>query len=234
LATAIADEILDRNPCRVVGAGVERSPERPIATLAEIEALANTVGRRWRAMVLLAAWCGLRFGELIALRRSDVDLLCGAVRVERTVVELTSGKRILGPPKTRAGLRTVAIPPHVLPEIEAHLEAYVGPEPDSLMFAGERGGGFIRRSWWSTHWKAARESVGVDLRFHDLRHTGNTLAASTGPSTRELMARMGHASSSAALRYQHATWDRDQAIARALSDLAAREGPDGVSTLPFS
>jgi len=75
-------------------------------------------------------------------------------------------------------------------------------------------------------WHPACEAVGIEgLRFHDLRHTGNTLAAATGASTRELMARMGHASPRAALIYQHASADRDAAIARALSDLAAAQKP---------
>jgi len=72
-----------------------------------------------------------------------------------------------------------------------------------------------------------------ELHFHDLRHTGNTLAAATGASTKELMSRLGHASAQAALRYQHATRERDQAIADALSEMVSesigqpRTGPDG-------
>lgn len=78
-------------------------------------------------------------------------------------------------------------------------------------------------------WQPACQTVGIDgLRFHDLRHTGNTLAAATGASTRELMARMGHASPRAALIYQHATADRDAAIAKALSDLATVKEPAPV------
>ncbi len=66
----------------------------------------------------------------------------------------------------------------------------------------------------ATDWGRACRRTGIDgLRFHDLRHTGNTLAAATGASTKELMSRMGHASSRAALIYQHATRDRDAAIA---------------------
>jgi integrase len=79
----------------------------------------------------------------------------------------------------------------------------------------------IKRSSFRSVWLLARKNAGLpNLRFHDLRHTGNTLAAATGASTRELMARMGHSSMRAALIYQHATTDRDAAIAAALSDLA--------------
>jgi integrase len=79
-------------------------------------------------------------------------------------------------------------------------------------------------------WRQARIVVGLtDLHLHDLRHAGNTWAATTGASTKELMARMGHASASAALRYQHATADRDRAIAHALSGLAR---PAVVTSIP--
>ena len=76
----------------------------------------------------------------------------------------------------------------------------------------------------------AREQAGLpDFRFHDLRHTGNTLAAATGASTKELMARMGHASMRAALIYQHATADRDAAIAADLSRLANGQDVDAAT-----
>jgi integrase len=94
------------------------------------------------------------------------------------------------------------------------------PGRHGLVFVGPKGGQLRRGNFRRSVWQPAVICVGVpDLRFHDLRHTGNTLAAATGASTRELMSRMGHASSRAALIYQHATRDRDAAIAAALSDL---------------
>ena len=73
----------------------------------------------------------------------------------------------------------------------------------------------MRRATLYTAWRRATSSVGITgLRFHDLRHTGNTLAAATGASTKELMSRMGESSSRAALIHQHATQDRDAVIAR--------------------
>ncbi len=135
---------------------------------------------------------------------------------------LRGGTMILGPPKTAAGHRRVVIPPHIVVEVEAHLEAWVGADPEDLMFT-TRAGEKLRPYMVQRAWEAARKAVGVEhLRFHDLRHTGNTLAAATGASTKELMARMGHASPQAALIYQHATEDRDRAIAEALSEMAGR------------
>ena len=222
LNTAVADELITRNPCRVRGAGQDRSAERPIATVEQVAALAGTVDERLRALVLLAAWCGLRRAELLALTRRDVDLLHGTVRVERSMHTLRDNSVVVGPPKTAAGTRTVAIPPHIVPDLDAHLADFVKSSPDALLFT-ERKGGPLRIYTLDRAWRRARLAVGVPhLRLHDLRHTGNTLAAATGASTRELMVRMGHASPQAALIYQHATADRDRAIAEALSGLAEK------------
>jgi len=126
-----------------------------------------------------------------------------------------------GPPKTAAGRRRVSIPPHVLPEIERHLQRHVGSGPDSPLFVGPTGG-VLYRGVFARSWRRARTTVGVEhLHFHDLRHTGNTLAATAGASTKELMVCMGHANPRAALIYQHATTERDKAITQALSELAA-------------
>jgi integrase len=223
LGTAVEDGIIGRNPCAIRAAGVERSPERPVATLAQVEALANAVDDQYRAMVLLGTFCGLRLGELLALTRKCFDLdECGEVKVSESLLELSNGRIGVGPPKSDAGNRSVAIPPHLIPVIADHLESWVGPDPDDIVFRGQKGG-WLRRSQWNKYWLRACGKVGVQgLRFHDLRHTGNTLAASTGASTRELMKRLGHSSPKAALRYQHATRERDVEIAVALSDLVQR------------
>ncbi|WP_276969487.1 tyrosine-type recombinase/integrase [Ferrimicrobium acidiphilum] len=219
LNTAVTDERITRNPCRVEGAGVERAAERPTATIAEVDALTQAMPERLMALVLLAAWCGLRRGELLGLRRKDVDLKHGTVRVETTRQQLRDGTVVVGPPKSQAGLRTVAVPPHITLALVKHLDCYVSPEPDALLFTGIKGGP-LRVHVLQKSWDQARRSIGrSDLHLHDLRHSGNTWAAATGASTRELMARMGHASPRAALIYQHATEDRDRAIAAALSSL---------------
>ena len=137
-----------------------------------------------------------------------------------------------GPLKTAAGLRRVAIPPHVLPEIERHLRRYVGSGRDSPLFIGPKGG-VLYRGVFARSWRRARTAVGVEhLHFHDLRHTGNTLAATAGASMKELMIRMGHANPRAALIYQHATAERDKAIAEALSELAGRSRTPPLRLVP--
>ncbi len=219
LGTAESDGLIARNPCRVSGAGQERSPERPTASVAEATALAVAMPAPLACLVHLAAWCGLRRGELLALRRRDVDILQRVVHVERSMAQLADGTILIKEPKTRVGRRPVAVPPHLVPVLEAHLRLHVNSSPEALVFTGDKGGP-LRANVLQAAWNTARRQVGrPDLHMHDLRHSGNTWAAATGASTAELMARMGHASPAAALRYQHATRERDRAIADALTAL---------------
>lgn len=219
LNTALDDGLIAKNPCRIKQAGIERSPERPVATVEQVLDLCDAMGGKYRALVLLATFAGLRVGEILGLTRSSLDLDAGTVTVTRQLQELAGGEFHTAPPKTDAGRRTIALPAFVVPQLREHVEAYAGPGPDGLLFLGEEGGPLRRAVLWR-HWQAAIAQVGMkEFHLHDLRHTGNTLAAATGASTKELMARMGHASAEAALRYQHATARRDAAIADALDQM---------------
>lgn len=236
--TAVVEGEIPRNPCMIPGASAESSPERPIATVQQVFALAEAVGDRWRALVLLATFCGLRFGELAALTRDRLDLRHATVTITEDLDEL-GGRLQPGDVKSAASRRSVAIPAAIVPDLEHHLAMYAQSGRDALVFVGPLGGPLRRGNFRRSVWQPATQLVGVpQLRFHDLRHTGNTLAAATGASTRELMARMGHASSRAALIYQHATRDRDAAIAGALSDLitgaATSDRPGAVPILRTS
>lgn len=137
LATAVTDELVGRNPCMVKGAAQERSPERPMVSIAEVDALVTAMPERWRIAVELAAWCHLRVGEVLGLERRDIDLLHGAVRVERTAYDV-NGRLYLGPPKTAAGKRVVSVPPHILPVLERHLEAHVSADPGTPLLTGQK------------------------------------------------------------------------------------------------
>lgn len=218
--TAVADEVVSANPCRIRGAGGVRSKhDTKVASLGELEVIVAHLPDRYRPMILLAAWCGLRFGELAELRRGDIDLEAGLLRVQRGVTR-TGGDVHVGDPKSRAGIRAVSIPPHLLPVLEGHLSRHVGAAGEALLFPA-RGGQHMAPSSLYRVWYPAREAAGrPDLSFHDLRHTGATLAAATGATLADLMARLGHSTPGAALRYQHAVQDRDKAIAAALSGFA--------------
>lgn len=216
MATAVDDELIRRNPCRIKGAGMPDTPERAVIPLVKVAEIIEATPDRYRALVLLGTFAGLRWGELAGLRRTNLDLDAATVRVVGSLAELNGGKLVETSPKSRAGHRVVAIPTEIIPDLRSHLDMYAQPSPDGLVFVGPKGA-MLRRSGFSRTWNKIRTEVGLpDLHFHDLRHVGNTLAASTGASLRELMTRMGHASTRAALIYQHASHDRDNLIARAL------------------
>ena len=229
LNTALRDELIARNPCQVENASADRSEERPVATIPEVTRVVEAMPPRLRAAVLLASWCSMRRGEIIGLERRDIDLRQGMISIERSATWARGGL-LIGPPKTRAGYRRIAIPSNILGQIEEHLARYVCPEPSAPLITNESGTR-LRPGTLNTAWNEARMTIGrEDLRFHDLRHSGATWVAIAGATTKELMHRVGHSSPAAALRYQHATQDRDVIVARALAELGvAANGNPGIS-----
>jgi integrase len=219
LQTAVQDELIAKNPCVLKGASVERPAERPVATVSQVYELADAIEPQYRAMVLLATFAGLRLGELRALKKKRLDVLHLKVHVVEQYQQLSNGALVIGPPKTDAGRRVVAIPRAIVPDLETHIHSYAARGKDGLVFIGTEGQPIRLATFYKAWGKAVREVGLEDFHFHDLRHTGNTLAAATGASTKELMSRMGHTSPRAALIYQHATRDRDAVIASALSDV---------------
>lgn len=220
LGTAVEDEKIAANPCHIRGAGTSRRVKqiRP-ATLAELETIARAMPEKYRPMVMLASWCALRFGELVELRRKDLDLANGVIRVRRGVVR-TGGQVIVGTPKSDAGVRDVAIPPHLIPMLRDHINSMPMRGRDALLFPAADGESHLAPSTLYRVFYKAREAAGrPDLRWHDLRHTGAVLAAQTGATLADLMGRLGHSTPAAALRYQHTALDRDSQIAAALSRL---------------
>ncbi|WP_280258675.1 site-specific integrase [Nocardia wallacei] len=213
------DQAITVNPCQIRGAGSDRAKERSVATTAEVTALVDAITPYYRAAVLIAAWCGLRRGEIIGLQVRDVDLVANELRVRRNRVELLeSDEAFDADPKTDAGKRPVSIPPHLRPYLVEHLEKWAG---DPWLFVGRDGQRMRGNAIYQAHVRA-RNKVGVDVSFHDLRHTGQTLAAATGATLADLKKRMGHASNAAAARYMHAVDGRDAEVAQELSRLAAR------------
>lgn len=219
LNVAVNDGAIERNPCLIPGAGNQSSPERSIATPAQVATLIDATTPRYRAAVALGAWCGLRRGEICGLQVSDVDLKAGTITVRRNRVELLeSGRKFDKDPKSEAGKRTVSIPPHVLPLLRDHVNEFSA----GGHFFADANGDQARGNTVYQAFVRARRFAGVDISFHDLRHTGQSLAAATGASLIDLKKRLGHSSLAAAQRYMHAVEGRDVAIAQALSDLAGR------------
>ena len=224
LNTAVADGALAKNPCAIRGAGIEDPDERPILEVAEVEALAAAIEPHLRALVMTAAYAGLRRGELLALRRRDVDLLHGTLPVRKQVDR--AGRE--SDPKTRAGKRTRPLPGFLVDELTAHLDQWTPPEKDARVFVGVQGGP-LSTLVLNLAFKAAREKVGLErVTLHDLRHFSGTYFAQMGATTREIMGHLGHASPAAAMRYQHDAASRGQELAKRMDAAvrAAREVPD--------
>ena len=159
--------------------GVMRTAPERYATRAEaVRALWKMAGegradsnqdRRFRAMVLLATFASLRWGEVTALHRADLDLEARTVRIRAAYVRRESGPLVLGPLKSRAGRRIVGIPAAIVPDIEHHLAVYVKPDPGVLVFPGIMGGPIRRQNFNKlTGWAHAVEALGLPgLHFHD-------------------------------------------------------------------
>ena len=163
---------------------------------------------------------GLRWAEMVGLRVKDIDFERRRIRVSENAVEV-DGIIEVGTPKSHKR-RTVPFPHLLDPALRPLVE---GKGPDELVFADKRGMYLRRtrvstasRSWFVT----ARIAAGIpQMTIHDLRHTGATLAAATGATLADLMARLGHSTPGAAMIYQHSVSDRDKAIVAALSAMVS-------------
>jgi integrase len=224
LNTAADDGLIRRNPCRVKGAGLDKSPERPVLTIQQVMALADAIQPRYRALILVAVFGSLRWGELAALHRCDIDMRARTIRVDRSLTELPGGGYLYGPPKSEAGKRCVIFPDIIDAVLEAHLTNFAGPDADDLVFTSVTGTPLRHNNFRRRVWLPVLAEVGLaDLHFHDLRHTGNQRTAVAGATLREMMDRMGHSSTRAALIYMHGSDARQRQIASEVSRLAQAE-----------
>jgi integrase len=220
MATAVEDGSIRVNPCNIRGAGSYEPDERPTVDISVVFALADVIQPRYRLAVLLATFASLRYGEIIGLQRRHLLVRDGKVRVAQQAIQTNDGRTFDGDPKARS-IRTVTLPDFMTAEVEDHLRRYVGRSPNAYVFLGPKGARPTRSNFHRI-WDKARRSVGVPgLHLHDLRHTGNTLAAETGATLRELMDRMGHRSTRAALIYLHARDHRDKEIAMGIDQMVA-------------
>jgi integrase len=146
------------------------------------------------------------------------------VRVTRQLPEVRGRGLAFGPAKSRASTRVVAIPELIIPVIRWHLSCFAQKEAEGLVFTSSRGQPMWNSQFRGRVWLPALREVGLTgTHFHDLRHSGNTLAASAGASVRELMDRMGHDSERAAMIYLHGSDERQHVIAGTLSKLVRGE-----------
>lgn len=229
LDTAVADGHITVNPAVIRGAGSVTAKKQPvILDVAEVAALADAIDEKYRALVLISAWCGLRWGEVTELRHADFDADCAVITVERAVVH-SGGKCIVGTTKAKRG-RKVVTPPHIRDAITVHLAAAENSAADALAFPADRSC-HLNDKTFRRYFAAALKTIGRDGKtkpkpaIHDLRHFAGTQTARVG-NLRETMERLGHSTVKASMTYQNLVSGRDVAVAEALSELAAPKKPE--------
>ncbi|WP_165763283.1 MULTISPECIES: tyrosine-type recombinase/integrase [unclassified Nocardioides] len=228
------DELIDRSPVRIQKASTARvkNPQKP-SPVDEMATIVDNMPERLRLFIVLAAFAGMREGEIFELRRSDIRSTSGSISVTRKIEKDADPQadgacpncgRVIGPPKTEKGTRVVHLPPAFLPLLRAHLLAHTAPGADGLLFPGERKDHMSAR-YLLDRYAIARKAAGrSDLTIHGLRHSALTLAGQHGATGAELQARAGHASQAAMAIYQHATADRDRQLADRLGETVAASG----------
>jgi integrase len=230
LETAVRDGLIPKNPCQVVKGRAYRPRERTVASPAEVQQLAALMPPAYAAAVILASWSGLRFGEMFALARRHVNLVEHTVTVERSLLFLPGQPVGFGIPKTATSNRTVALPAFVVEALAAHMETRVGSSPEALLFAWHDGTPLTYARISGMFRRARAVIARTELTWHDLRHTGASLAYSVGSSAVDVQARLGHATMRAAAIYAHASGERDRMLAQRINDAYAIEA-DGVPRL---
>lgn len=226
MGAAMDDELIQANPVQIKGAGSKsRARELPQLTRAEFDALANAVPDRYRAFVLLGGWCGLRFGELAELRRSDLDLSKRVVHVRRAITTV-GGEVVVGEPKSGSGRRTVPIPASIVPDLKAHRDEHAQFGRDGLLFPAADGKSHLATSTLHRVYKPAAAMAGrPELRVHDLRHFGAIMYARAGATLGELQQRLGHSTAQAALVYQSMVSERGTELTARMDALAKAHTP---------
>lgn len=228
LGTAVTDGLLPTNPCQIARASSVRRTRHPaILTVAELGQLADVIKPpEYRALVLISAWVGLRWGEAIELRRKDIGPDAETITVARGVTHRDGCQ--IDTPKSGRG-RVVVVPPHIRTDIANHLAKYVPDKPDALLFRPVRGGCHLSDRTFRHHFNPALKTVGRQgVRIHDLRHFAGSQTARVGNLV-ETMSRLGHSTVTASLRYQAIVDGRDVAVAEALSKLAQTDTPKDAS-----
>lgn len=216
-AVALEDGLIESNPCRIKGAGSFDHPERPTATRDQIAALAAEVPERYRLAIIMAAMGSMRASELLGLQRKHINPLNKSITIEHQLTRNAKDPELFIKPKTKSSARKIYLPSEIFSLINDHLDRIVkDPSPEALIFTTSNGKPLFkgRMSWFVT----AKRRLNLDhLHFHDLRHTGQTLALEKGAHLKDLQRRAGHSTIAAAQKYLHGNQRRDEDLAESLN-----------------
>jgi len=220
LLSAERDGLIDRCPCNLVGAGsVKRAGRTDLPTDVQVMLAVAFMPPPYRLMVQLGGALGLRSGEVRGLKRGDIDLAAGVVRVRRNLSRY-GGRENETTTKTVNSVRDLPIRQELIPVVRDHLDRFVEPRDDALLFPGPRGG-MLTIGTFHNYWEKAREMAGIpNCRFHDLRHYAATMAiVFGGATTQEALRMLGQTDSRVLNRYIDAVRGRDREIAERMPSL---------------
>lgn len=217
--TALKDELIQRNPCQIDGAMTTRRKREPeILTPAELAIVVREIPARFQALVVIAAWCGMRWGEVTELRAKDFNADCSMVTISRGVTH--KGQCRVASTKSDK-VRKVLVPAAIRPQIKAHIKDWADSSRDGQLFVPIRGGCHVNDQVFAETWyqpallKANRPGV----HLHDLRHFGATMLSHVGASAAEVQAFLGHSTPHMAMQYTAATDERKALLTQRLSEL---------------
>lgn len=226
LSLAVRDGRLPRNPADKVALPRAATPEKRFLTHAEVAELADAAGD-YALVIRVLAYCGLRFGELAALRVGRVDLLRRRLTIAESVTEV-EGKAVFGTPKGHA-TRSVAVPRSIVDELT---EQVAGRGADELVFTAPDGGLLRLNNFRRRQFDPAARAAGLNgLTPHELRHTAASLAVSAGGNVKAVQRMLGHKSAAMTLDVYSGLFDDDlDALAERMDSASARSAADSVRT----
>lgn len=233
---AVANDYIARSPARNITLSRPQQLERPIIDSDAVLRLVNAIGRDHAPVVLLGAVLGLRWGECAGLRVRSIDFLGGAITVDEQITRGIAGRAEVGPPKSDAGKRTMAVPPPLMELLSAHLarRGLTAADHDALVFSDRAGGPMSYSNFRERHWNPACVAARVGewkeertnsrnrrryagLTFHDLRRLNATALVAEGVDIKTTQRRLGHSDIRTTLEvYARATTKADRDAAAAL------------------
>lgn len=225
---AVLSQILDRavkhryiavNPCKFVHKpGTKKKRKDLFLTADELNALADAMPPRFRALVLLAGYRGMRFGELAGLKKAHLNLLARRLEVSEQLSDV-NGQRFFDSPKSDQGIRSFTLPRFLAETLQEHIAKF-SPTGEMVFTSDE--GTMLRDSNFNRRvWRPATASLPDEkhaLKFHELRHTAVSLLVPEGASLIEVGAILGWSANSIpamSARYGHLYESRDQKLADA-------------------
>jgi integrase len=216
LNVAVETDHLVKNPCKGVKPPEIPQQEMQFLTASEVRDLAEAMPEWCQTWVYFAAETGLRWGEMLGVRRRDLDLLRREVHVVQQITEVQSVLQPTSRPKTKAGKRTVDLSPFLCELLMRQLERALSG-PNGLVFVNTAGKTPHASSFHSGVWTKAKRKAGLELRCHDLRHTALAFAVEQGAHALAIKERLGHGTIEVALdRYGHLFPQLGEAIAAGL------------------